>query len=268
MKKLALSLAVMLSLNSCLTRQDLQYLQTNKALQSNEGGMVSYNIPEYKLNRNDILSLNIVTTAKGDAEQFYSALNTSGTAGGGGTGASGAFYFSGLKLNEQGEIYVFGIGLIKAEGRTVGDIAKDIQQQVNKNFVQGKSEVRLNLEGIRYFFLSDMGKSGEFVAAKQSLTILEAIASNGGLDNTIDRKKVRIYRKHPEGTKMAEIDLTREDLQNSPYYYVQNGDMVMFDTRTRNLNGFGKEPLQTITTGVSILTAGISVYLLIKNLSK
>jgi polysaccharide export outer membrane protein len=264
MKKIILPLALILSLSSCLTRQDIQYLQPNKELQLNEAGMVAYNMPEYKLNKNDILTLNIVTTTKGDAEQFYSALNTTVT---GGT-SGGNFYFSGLKINEKGEIYVFGIGFIKAEGRSVAQISKEIQQQVNKNFVEGKSEVRLNLEGIRYFFLSDMGKAGEFISPKQSLTILEAIASNGGLDASIDRTKVRVYRKHPEGTKMAQIDLTREDIQNSPYFYVQNGDLIMFDTRGRNLNGFGKEPLQTITAGVSVLTTAISIYLLIKNLSK
>ncbi len=45
----------------------------------------------------------------------------------------------------------------------------------------------------------------------------------GGLDRSVDRKNVIIYRKFLEGIKKAQIDLTREDLQNSPYFWLQNG---------------------------------------------
>lgn len=50
---------------------------------------------------------------------------------------------------------------------------------------------------------------------------------------------------------------------NSPYYWIQNGDMVYLNTRSKSLYGFGKEPLQTLTTGVSLITTALSVYLLI-----
>jgi polysaccharide export outer membrane protein len=55
-----------------------------------------------------------------------------------------------------------------------------------------------------------------------------------------------IHRKLPEGIKIAKIDLTREDLMNSPYYYVQNGDEIYLNTRAKSLNGFGKDPIQTL----------------------
>ncbi|WP_449400344.1 hypothetical protein [Chryseobacterium wanjuense] len=38
-----------------------------------------------------------------------------------------------------------------------------------------------------------------------------------GLNRTIDRKNIVIHRKLPEGIKIARIDLTREDVMNSPY---------------------------------------------------
>lgn len=75
-----------------------------------------------------------------------------------------------------------------------------------------------------------------------------------------------IYRKFPEGIKKAQIDLTREDIQNSPYFWLQNGDLVMFNTKPKSLYGFGKEPIQTLTTGVTILTTALSIYLLFSKL--
>ncbi len=289
-KNLFLLILPFLITTSCITTKDVRYMQPNESLVINEEGLVPYNIPVYRITKNDILNLNIVTTPKGDAAQFYSSLNTSGStvtpstntavAGRGNSGASGGissgsmggnsiFYFNGLKVDSKGDINVFGIGYIKAEGRTIEEVAQEIQDKVNENFQEGKSEVRLNTDGITYYVLGDVettGVTGEKVAHKNTLTITEALAINGGLNRTIDRKNIVIHRKLPEGIKIARIDLTREDVMNSPYYYVQNGDEIYLNTRAKSLNGFGKDPIQTLTTGVSVITTALSIYLLLKNL--
>lgn len=273
-------------ITSCITKKDVRYMQPSESLVINEEGLIPYNIPTYRITKNDILNLNIVTTPKGDAAQFYSSLNSSGGVGGtgnsalaggrGGAGSSGSatggninFYFNGLKVDSKGDINVFGIGFVKAEGKTVEDLTRELQEKVDENFQEGKAEVRLNTDGITYYILGDVettGLSGEKVVHKNTLTITEAIAINGGLNRTIDRKNIVIHRKLPEGIKVAKIDLTREDIMNSPYYYVQNGDEIYLNTRGKSLNGFGKDPIQTLTTGVSVITTALSIYLLLKNL--
>lgn len=252
-------------------------MQPSESLVINEEGLVPYNIPTYRITKNDILNLNVVTTPKGDAAQFYSSLNSSGagssslmsTGGGSGAGGNMSFYFNGLKVDSKGDINVFGIGYVKAEGRTLEEITQELQEKVNENFQEGKAEVRLNTNGITYYILGDVettGLSGEKVVHKNTLTITEALAINGGLNRTIDRQNIVIHRKLPEGIKIAKIDLTREDIMNSPYYYVQNGDEIYLNTRGKSLNGFGKDPIQTLTTGVSVITTALSIYLLLKNL--
>ena len=274
-------------LTSCITTKDVRYLQPSESLTINEEGLVPYNIQEYRVTKNDIFTLNIITTPKGDAAQFYSRLNTSGGENSSGNGTSAIagglnsgsgrgngngnqrFYFNGIKVDSRGDIYVFGIGYIKAEGRRIEDISAEIQEKVNENFLEGKSEVRLSLDGITYYILGDIettGLTGEKNSYTQNLNIMEALAQNGGLNRTIDRKNIMIQRKYPEGIKTARLDLTREDAMNSPYYWLQNGDMIYLNTRPKSFYGFGKDPLQTITTGVSLLTTAMSIYLLITRL--
>ena len=88
---------------------------------------------------------------------------------------------------------------------------------------------------------------------------------NGGLNRTIDRKNEEEILKK-KGIKIVKLDLTRDDVMNSPYYWIQNGDEIYLNTRPRNLHGFGKEPIQTITTGVSLITTAMTVYLLFSRL--
>jgi polysaccharide export outer membrane protein len=281
MKKREIVILVFLAgiLSSCIGTKDIKYLQPNENLQINSEGLVPYNVPTYRVTKNDILSLNIITTPKGDAAQFYSSYNTSGSSVPGGTivgsngvtmtGGNGNYYFTGLKVDSKGDVNIFGIGFVKAEGRTLEDITREIQQKVNENFLEGKSEVRLNIDGIRYYILGDIETTemtGEKVAYKQTLTITEALAMNGGLNRTIDRKNIILHRKLPEGIKIVKLDLTRDDVMNSPYYWIQNGDEIYLNTRPRNLHGFGKEPIQTITTGVSLITTAMTVYLLFSRL--
>lgn len=265
---------------SCITTKDVKYMQPSESLVINEEGLIPYNIPVYRVTKNDMLTLNIVTTPKGDAAQFYSSLNAQaagnsisfsggGNAGGNGAGGNAMIYFNGLKVDSKGDILIFGIGYVKAEGRTIEEITLDIQEKVNENFQEGKSEVRLNTDGITYYVLGDIettGITGEKKVHKNTLTLTEAISINGGLNRTVDRKNIVVYRKLPEGIKKAKIDLTREDVMNSPYYYVQNGDEIFLTTQRRALNGFGKDPIQTLISGVSVLTTALSIYLLIKNL--
>ncbi|MDF2933568.1 MAG: gliding motility protein [Chryseobacterium sp.] len=279
--KYLLILILPLLLTSCITSKDVKYMQPSESLVINEEGLIPYNIPIYRITKNDMLTLNIVTTPKGDAAQFYSSLNSSGTNGGGnitmsgggtsgaGTGGNATIYFNGLKVDSKGDINVFGIGYVKAEGRTIEEISSELQEKVNENFQEGKSEVRLNIDGITYYILGDIetvGITGEKKAHKNTLTLTEAISINGGLNRTIDRKNIVIHRKLPEGIKVAKIDLTREDVMNSPYYYVQNGDEILLTTQRRSLNGFGKDPIQTLISGVTVITTALSIYLLLKNL--
>lgn len=263
---------------SCITRKDIRYLQPNENLSINEEGLVPYNIPEYRITKGDILSLNIVTTPQGDAAQFYSRLYASSengtqtgtrTVGGENSGGNASFYFNGLKVDSNGDVNVFGIGYIKAEGRTLEEITAEIQEKVNENFLQGKSEVRLNLDGIRYFILGDIestGMTGSKVAYATRFNIMQAIAVDGGLNRTIDRKNIEIHRQYPEGIKIAKIDLTKENVMNSPYYWIQNGDIIYLNTNAKSINGFGKAPLQTLTTSVSVLTTVMSIYLILTRL--
>ncbi|MBP3839675.1 MAG: polysaccharide biosynthesis/export family protein [Chryseobacterium sp.] len=282
--KVLFFLLISFLLSSCISTKDVRYLQPNESLVINEEGLVPYNIPIYRVTKNDMLNLNIVTTPKGDAAQFYSTLNAppaagvsaasgSGSAGvmgsGGGLGGNSNFYFNGLKVDSKGDINIMGIGFVKAEGRTIEDITQEIQTRVNENFVEGKSEVRLNTDGITYYILGDVETieiSGEKKAHKNTLTITEALSINGGLNRTVDRTNIKIHRKLPEGIKIAQIDLTREDVMNSPYYWVQNGDEIFLTTRSKNLNGLGKDPIQTLTTGVSVITTAMSIYLILTRL--
>ena len=65
-----LFLTIPFLLSSCISTKDVRYMQPNESLVINEEGLVPYNLPVYRVTKNDMLNLNIVTTLKGDAAQL------------------------------------------------------------------------------------------------------------------------------------------------------------------------------------------------------
>ncbi|MDL1913680.1 MAG: gliding motility protein [Bergeyella sp.] len=271
---------VSISILSCLSTKDVRYFQD---ISPDDKNLVSYNMEDYKVTKNDMFNLNIITTSKGDAAQFYSRYNapgdqisagsrmaTGGRISRGNTvqGAeSSSFYFDGIKVNENGDIYIIGVGYIKAEGRTVAAISAEIQNRVDENFLKGKSEVRLNIDGIHYYLLGDIetvGVTGEKISYTQSLNIMEAIAKNGGLNRTVDRSKVMLQRRYPEGVKTVYLNLTKKDLMNSKYYWIQNGDIIYLNTRPKSFYGFGQDPRSSLIAVSSTITTLVTLLLLFR----
>ena len=128
--------------------------------------------------------------------------------------------------------------------------------------------MELTLDGIRYYILGDMetvNVTGEKTAYMTHLILYEAIAMNGGLNRTVDRKNIMIHGKFPEGIKTARLDLTRRCDELTLLLASQNGDIIYLNTNGKSINGFGKN-LQTLTTGVSLLTTVMSVYLILTSL--
>jgi polysaccharide export outer membrane protein len=71
------------------------------------------------------------------------------------------------------------------------------------------------------------------------------------------RENVLIIREKDGKRVFARIDVTKPDVFNSPYYYLQQNDIVFVDMRKGKVNTQTQGWVQNITLGLSLLT-GIS----------
>ena len=75
--------------------------------------------------------------------------------------------------------------------------------------------------------LGEVNRPGSFQVGREKITILEALSQAGDLTIYGVRDKVKLIREDATGKKeIHTIDLTDANIVASPYYYLQQNDIV------------------------------------------
>jgi polysaccharide export outer membrane protein len=263
-------LLFVLFINSCIGVKDINYLQPNSNLELNEEGLVSRNIEKYKLQVDDIISVNL-TSLDPDALKFLIGGNQGQSQSQGqGQALGNAFYLTGNRIDGDGKLHVLGLGSFNVAGKTIEEAEKEIGQKLKQTtYKDNISEIKIRLEGINFTVLGEVKSPGAKTIRRINVNLLDAIAASGDLEKLADRKNIIIIRQYSEGNKRVNIDITREDIQNSPYFWLQPNDYIIVNSRKEKMTGFGANTWITdITQSLSLAVSSISLFLFIQNLSK
>lgn len=265
---------ILFLINSCIGVKDINLLQPNSNLELNEDGLVSRNIEKYKLQIDDIVSISIQSL---DPEALKFLVGAGGNNAiqnnqmqQGGVIYGNQFYLTGNNINSDGNIKILGLGDFNIVGKTLEEAEKEITNKMSQTTYKNNiSEIKLRLEGINFTVLGEVKNPGSKTIRRINVNLLDAIAASGDLEKLADRKNIIIIRQYPEGNKRVNIDITREDIQNSPYFWLQPNDYIIVNSRKEKMTGFGANNWVTdITQTLSLAVSAITVFLFIQNLSK
>ena len=146
-----------------------------------------------------------------------SQINNNGT---GGSSAADLAY----TIDKEGEINFPTLGKIKAEGITVDELKTDLEQRLKKYLVEPIVIIKQN--NLKLTFLGEFGARGQIGYSNEKLNILQAVAIGGGTNENADLKNIRLIRNVNGIDQTITLDLTDYNISNSPYYYVQNNDIL------------------------------------------
>ena len=252
-------IASFLTLTSCVSTEQLTYLQQNSS-QVDEAIKIQRIQEPYRLQVNDLLSISIKTLDQELANMFNPTTDVGGTSSVQGEGAA---YYDGFIVDTRGNIRIPTLGEVFVLGLTQEEIRQKIEELLLRDYFKKEAKlfVTVKLAGIRYTTIGEIG-SGSQVIYKSHVTIMEAIANAGDINVTGDRTDVKIVRTYPDGVRVHHIDVTSIDAVNSPYYYIQPNDLIVVDPLPQKAIGTGTTGIQSFTTAISILTLLTSTILL------
>jgi polysaccharide biosynthesis/export protein len=243
-------LLVVLNLSSCISLKDIQLIQPDQNLKLDSKGKIAFDKPEYYIQKNDQILIN-VSSAAGASMGIMSDFITGGNSVQGGNG---------VYVREDGAIELPRLGKIKLEGLTIKQAREKIQSEFYKIYEEKGTFIDVNLAGIEYTIVGEAGQ-GVFRATKKNTTLLDAFAQTGTNNIYADLKNVRIIRTDLDGTKQVYVDLTKESIMNSEYYWVQNNDIIVVNPRKEKVWGIGLNPLTVVTTVMGAIATILGVYL-------
>ena len=246
---------------SCISHKDTLYLEKNKDKVSDfEINAEAYK--PYRLQVDDILSIEIKSSNAKDYEIFNRSQNTVGTVN------QDQLYFSGYQIDGFGNVKIPVIGLFNVQGKTVEEVSMLLEKKLLEEYFTNSSNLYVNvkLAGIRFTINGEIGSTGTKTVYQDKLNILEAIANSGDITITGNKKEVVVMRKIPTGYQAQTLDLTDANVINSPYFYLKPNDYIYIKPIKQKTTGFGVNGLQTLTTVLSLFGVITTTYLLIKNL--
>lgn len=249
-----------LSLGSCIPLEHMMYIRPDENLKLNEYGMIEENRPTYYLQKDDLINISISAKQGVDLGIFSSylvggqeVLNQSGNDR------------RGLRIEEDGCIELPRIGRIYLEGLTMEEAQSKIEDAFYEIYQPDAAYIEVTRPALYYTVIGESG-TGNFVARRYNYNLLEALASSGSLGLYADRKRIQILRTTPEGTQRAEVDITKESIMNSEYFWLQPNDIIIINPRRQKQWGFGLSPIAAIGTVLGGIATIIGIYYFFKNL--
>lgn len=247
MKKAFIYFSILFIITSCVSRKKIVYLQGN---QNSENSSNNY---EPLIQKDDILYINIST----DEPSASSPFNLDSSTGGSSSGQNQSYL-----VDTFGNIDFPIIGKVSVAGYSLND-AKSILKEKLSTYLKNPV-INLRIMNFKVTVLGEVAKPGEVRVQSQRITLLDALAESGDITIYGRRNNLLLIRDF-QGTKsFNRIDLTKADFVNSPFYYLDQNDIIYVEPMKSKIDStaFGSN----LSSILSILGFGLTVLILTKKI--
>lgn len=214
--------AVIVILGSCGSSKEVAYFQNSDSVDLTKSKFLY----DARIMPKDILTITVSTTDDEAALPFNLTVPTPYTANQRST-YSQAMLQSYLVDNE-GNIDFPKIGTVKLGGLTKSEAEKLIQEKIKPYMSEYENPiVTVRMSNYKISVLGEVQKPGMYNVSNEKITILEALAQAGDLTIYGVRNNVKLIREDATGEKTIHVlNLNDANIINSPYYYLQQNDIV------------------------------------------
>lgn len=264
MKKLLFAVVVamtmVLALSSCGSAKQVAYFQNADSVNL-AASKVLY---DAKIMPKDQLTITVVTTDPKAAAPFN--ISVGGSVGNDGSLSSSAGSLQGYLVDNHGDIDFPVLGKLHVVGLTKGECEEMIKVRVKKYLAENENPiVTVRMASYRVVVTGEVASPGVVTVPYENMSVLEAIAKSGDLTLYGKRKNVMLIREDASGQKsIHRLDLTDANLINSPYFYLQQNDIVYVEPNTAKKGGAGLS--SNTSFWISLTSSVISIASLVVNI--
>jgi len=119
--------------------------------------------------------------------------------------------------------------------------------------------VIVKLANFQFTVLGEINAPGNYPVYKEGLTIYDAIAMSGGINDYGNLKKIKIVRSEKNKRQVYNIDLTSSNILISDFFYLRNNDLIY--VQPIRFKGFKKSQSQLLLSALTTFAVLFNVYL-------
>lgn len=162
----------------------------------------------------------------------------------------------GYIIDINGEIDFPVIGKIKIAGLNRTEAAALIATKL-KEYIKDPI-INVRLINFRITVLGDVARPGTYTMQSERVTLIDAIGIAGDLNLTAVRKNVLIIREINGSKTETVVDMTKNEIFNSPVYYLKQNDIIYVEHNRAKKNS-SVVNLSTVSVIVSLTSILITL---------
>ena len=243
-------LVLLLIIQGCTPMSKITYLNDS---QSGEWD-VSPIPPKHHLEIGDILMVRVISRNEESNNLFNLETNTN-SANSVLTAAN--LYLNGFTISQEGTIDIPNVGEVFVLNQTLEEAETTISLKAEEFLIN--PFVIVKLANFQFTVLGEINAPGNYPVYKEGLTIYDAIAMSGGINDYGNLKKIKIVRSEKNKKQIYNVDLTSSNILTSDFFYLRNNDLIY--VQPVKFKGFKKSQSQLLLSALTTFAVLFNVYL-------
>ena len=199
----------------------------------------------------DLLQVTIQTIDPASTASF-NQQNTASWPVVSGASATGTGGVSGYLVDREGNVMLPLVGKVQAKGKTTDQVREDIRTKASVYYKEPVVNVRF--ANFKITVLGEVNRPSSYIMPNEKVTLLDALGVAGDLTIYGKRENVMVIREKDNKKELVRLNLNNSDLFKSPYYYLQQGDVVYVEPNKAKIASTDVAKVRNITVMASILS--------------
>jgi polysaccharide export outer membrane protein len=253
----------LLLLMSCSSSKNVAYIQNSDTVDFSRSGVLY----DARILPKDILMIT-VNTVNPEASAPFNLMVSATLRASSSQSLSSNRALQTYLVDNDGCIEFPVVGTLKVGGLTKSECEQLIHDKIRR-FLNAEENpiVTVRMSNYKISVLGEVSRPGMFTVGNEKINIFEALAQAGDLTIYGVRDRVKLIRENERGQKeIYTLNLNDADIINSPYYYLQQNDIIYVEpnkVKSRN-SGIGQSTSLWLTTTSILISLSSLLYNILK----
>jgi len=204
-----------------------------------------------KVMPSDLLSITVNSTTPESSIAFNLPLVPMAKVENSTMGINNSMGMQSYLVNQDGTIDFPILGKLNIGGMSKAEVQELIKSKVYPKYIKEEPIITVRFLNYKVSLLGEVAKPGTFTVANEKINILEALSLAGDMTIYGRRDNVMLMRENLQGEKeIIRIDLTQNDILMSPYFYLQQNDIIYVQPNKSKARGSDIGSAETLVISV------------------
>ena len=186
-------------------------------------------------------------------QQLITVASGAGSVVGESSGLGSSPTAPGYLIDENGNIEFQGLGLLHIEGLTRAGLKTLLDSKLKDSLLKNPY-YNIRFLNNRFTMLGEINKPGIFSIPSDHINLLEALSMAGDMTFYGRRDNVLVIREQNGKREWARLDVTKPDIMGSPYFYLQQNDIVYVEQNRKKSAASDQLTIRNVSIATSLVS--------------